>query len=540
MRTMIRSVLVSVLLGFLTVVAAQRTPSCEEWNRITYFQTATVKDVTACLDAGADLEAQDILGETPLHKAAENNKNPAVTQALIDAGADLKVRDNGGFTPLHGAATWNNENPAVLKALLAAGADPMARDDDGNTPLHLAARYENSAVIQALIDAGADLKVRNENGNTPLHLAARYSDNSAVVQVLLAAGAELEVRDEDGFTPLHLAAMNENPAVIQALIDAGADLKVRDKWGLTPLHRAARDNENPAVVQILLAAEAGAELEVRDKWGLTPLNLAAGYNENPAVSKALLAAGADLKVRDEDGNTPLNRAARYNDNSAVVQVLLAAGAELEVRDKDGNTPLHWAAKYVHLYFPDHVKHLGDDDPHAGGTIEALLDAGADPMAPNAAGETPWDLAKGNKALKGSDAYWRLNEARFEAPGRGARGSPTTGPTSTSDKSNVELAAAVPSSGPGCEIPGYPSPPGGVANLGFSWCPASVTLQVRSFALQAAGAQCAIATGSSSTSEQIQARRREIKEACDRLAALGARLDGPNSGASCRCPAGFGP
>ena len=116
-----------------------------------------------------------------------------------------------------------------------------------------------------------------------------------------------------------------------------------------------------------------------------------------------------------------------------------------------------------------------------------------------------NLAKGNKALKGSDAYWRLNEARFEAPGRGARESPTTGPTSTSDKSNVELAAAVPSSGPGCMIAGYPSPPGGVATLGFSWCPASVTLQVRSFALQAAGAQCAIATGSSSTPEQINAK-----------------------------------
>ena len=166
------------------------------------------------------------------------------------------------------------------------------------------------------------------------------------------------------------------------------------------------------------------------------------------------------------------------------------------------------------------------------------------MARNAAGETPWDLAKGNKALKGSDAYWRLNEARFEAPGRGARGSPTKGPTSTSDKSNVELAAAVPSSGPdpfrvlagpserGCMIAGYPSPPGGVANLGFSWCPASVTLQVRSFALQAAGAQCAIATGSSSTPEQINARRQEINAACDRLAALGA----PN----CQCPPGLRP
>ena len=89
----------------------------------------------------------------------------------------------------------------------------------------------------------------------------------------------------------------------------------------------------------------------------------------------------------------------------------------------------------------------------------------------------------------------------------------------------------------CQVPGYPNPPGGVANLGFSWCPASVTLQVRSFALQAAGAQCAIATGSSSTPEQIKARHQEINVACDRLEALASRFGG---GASCRCPPGLRP
>ena len=83
----------------------------------------------------------------------------------------------------------------------------------------------------------------------------------------------------------------------------------------------------------------------------------------------------------------------------------------------------------------------------------------------------------------------------------------------------------------CQVPGYPNPPGGVSNLGFSWCPASVGLQVRSFALQAAGAECAIATGSSSTPEQIEARRREIRASCDRLAALGQ--------GNCQCPAGLG-
>ena len=82
----------------------------------------------------------------------------------------------------------------------------------------------------------------------------------------------------------------------------------------------------------------------------------------------------------------------------------------------------------------------------------------------------------------------------------------------------------------CQVPGYPNPPGGVANLGFSWCAASVGMQVRAFALQAAGAQCAIATGSSSTPEQIEARRQEIRAACDRLAAMGQ--------GNCQCPPGL--
>ena len=82
-------------------------------------------------------------------------------------------------------------------------------------------------------------------------------------------------------------------------------------------------------------------------------------------------------------------------------------------------------------------------------------------------------------------------------------------------------------GEGCEIPGYPSPPGGVMNLGLSWCPASISLPVRSLALHAAGAHCALATGRSSTPEQIQPRRQDIQTACEGLAALNV--------SNCQCP-----
>ena len=80
-------------------------------------------------------------------------------------------------------------------------------------------------------------------------------------------------------------------------------------------------------------------------------------------------------------------------------VLHQSGADLAARDNDGDTPLHEAAMF-------------NDDPTV---LETLLAAGADPTARNAAGETPWDLAQANEALQGTDGYWRLNDARFDAP-----------------------------------------------------------------------------------------------------------------------------
>ena len=56
-----------------------------------------------------------------------------------------------------------------------------------------------------------------------------------------------------------------------------------------------------------------------------------------------------------------------------------------------------------------------------------------------------------------------------------------------------------------------------------------------FALQAAGAWCAIAEGTSSTPAQICARRQEINAVCDTLDALGAR-----GGPPCQCQAGYRP
>lgn len=110
-----------------------------------------------------------------------------------------------------------------------------------------------------------------------------------------------------------------------------------------------------------------------------------------------LTSGAKINARGKDGVTPLHLAAGLNNNPDIVTVLLDAGAKLNARNKDGLTSLHVAARY-------------NNNPDV---VTLLLVSGADSSAVNDAGDTPFELAKMNKALAGTEIYWVLNDLRFE-------------------------------------------------------------------------------------------------------------------------------
>ena len=487
----------------------------------------------ALLAAGAEVGMQDLSNETPLHYAARSNENPAVVELLLAAGADVAVQDDSNATPLHYAAR-SNANPAVAELLLAAGADVAARDTSDRTPLHYAAPSNaNPAIVELLLAAGADVAARAHHEKTPLHYAAQSNENPAVVELLLAAGSDVAARNDglSEWTPLHYAVQsNANPAVAELLLAAGADVAARDTSDRTPLHYAAQSNRIPVAVALALLA-GGADPDARDRFGRSPL-----HEADPAKVAALVAAGANVDARDEHGATPLHHAvwawvwldapddAPTSSQGVHVRIaaLIAAGANIEARDQHGSTPLHRAAAHVapRGFPPERFVQ------HAGHTIEALLDGGASATARNAAGQTPWDLAQANDVLRGTDGYWHLNDARFNAPRQ------ETGRPATVRQQSPQSAQR---RGPGCEIPGYPNPVN-PAGLGLSWCGPAIGLQRRVFALQAAGAWCAIAEGTSSTPDEVSARHQEINYACDAIDALGALGQGP----PCACPSGYRP
>ena len=137
-----------------------------------------------------------------------------------------------------------------------------------------------------------------------------------------------------------------------------------------------------------------ADVNATDKYGSTALMLAALSGTAEDV-KVLLDAGADVNARNKGGMTSLMSAAGFGAAESV-KVLLGAGADVNARTKTGQTSLIYAVAFGN---PESVK--------------VLLVAGADASLENADGKTAWDHAQDNEALKGTDAYWMLNDARFK-------------------------------------------------------------------------------------------------------------------------------
>lgn len=88
------------------------------------------------------MDAQDRLGFTPLHLAAQQNER-AVMVRLLNAGATVDCTNVYGNTPLFVAVFNSHGRGDIVRVLRAAGADPTIANTAGQTPVGLARLIAN-------------------------------------------------------------------------------------------------------------------------------------------------------------------------------------------------------------------------------------------------------------------------------------------------------------------------------------------------------------------------------------------------------------
>jgi len=113
-------------------------------------------------------------GQTPLHVAAEDGSDKArwMINSLLKAGADVQATDSKGRTPLHAATRHNRTDN--MRLLVDAGARIETEDIRGNRALHMAASKGHMDALKQLVEFGSDLSTTNAEGKTPFVIAQEH------------------------------------------------------------------------------------------------------------------------------------------------------------------------------------------------------------------------------------------------------------------------------------------------------------------------------------------------------------------------------
>lgn len=116
--------------------------------------------IGALLSGGASAVCSDNNGITPLHQAIRNG-SIATAIALLDAGADMNAEDIDGSTPLLVAASYSG-NKEVIELMLAKGALAFTRNKKGETAQSISIKNGFTEYIPAIEDA---LKIARSTRN---------------------------------------------------------------------------------------------------------------------------------------------------------------------------------------------------------------------------------------------------------------------------------------------------------------------------------------------------------------------------------------
>ncbi|XP_011309262.1 rabankyrin-5 [Fopius arisanus] len=307
--------------------------------------------VQTLVEHGANVNARDAEGKTPIHVAIQNQHEQIISLLLCHPSIDLSSRDKKGSSPFASALiVRNNKAAQAILERLPSAAEQF--DNKGRNFLHMAIQKGDMESILFLLSIQVDVNSRVQDviQTPPLHLAVT-SGNEMLVRSLILAGARINDTDAHRNTALHATAKAGHAAIVSALLQNGINFDATNADGDNALHVAVRDG-HVSVVRALLT-ECTLDAETVNLKGRNPLHELArcGRDNAATICDLFLETMSQYPINnsDADGNTPL-LTAYMKGNGNLCRTLVKAGACLGSMNKDGITIFNYQVATKQLLY----------------------------------------------------------------------------------------------------------------------------------------------------------------------------------------------
>lgn len=208
------------------------------------------------------LNAQDMLGQTPLHQVALCRQYAAIglTRTLLDHGSFVDAQDKLGRTPLFYASESGNRE--MVRVLVHHHASLVISDVRDQT---ITGRARSKGHIHVAKYLERKVKAMEAERHVTCLFEAGVAGSIDGIKQLVLAGALVNMRSRSGLTVLHGAAKGGHLDLVRVLVNSGASLEPDES------------QESPSTQTVLnMAAESG-------NWDVTEFLLDAGGNPNASL-----------------------------------------------------------------------------------------------------------------------------------------------------------------------------------------------------------------------------------------------------------------
>lgn len=320
---------------------------------------------------GIDVNEKNNNGMTSLHHSAMYCRSLDSFAALITHGANVNIQDLQGNTPLHVAARYGSLERTEYLAKRMKNVD--IQNTEGRTALHCAAEQDQKKNCNLLLSLGADLNAKDHSGNSLLDIVFKHHASSVFNMLVEKHHVDVNMQDQNGHTMLDLILIHHTywhdsqylAKDIEQLILQGAKLNNQESqqslvyrafwYGKYDLIRclivkdwdlcgnefriwcSAVQNHRFNMIDILIEKNK-IDVNVKDDYGCTALHDCVEYSYHQEMVEYLVHRGANVNEKNNDGNTPLHFAVLKNQWDAV-KFLLTQKSDITIKNNAGQTVL---------------------------------------------------------------------------------------------------------------------------------------------------------------------------------------------------------